>query len=195
MGVAVSGQTEERARRHRGKISRTGITAWLKAHLWQIVAVSALLVGLLLPAALWPTLPDGGRDAADERCAEPKATDAAPELPAEVELQTNEARPTLAIALADRQTADDSIIFATKDRKRLEDTNRLSVSAALLEFPRRTPVEPFSGLVSPKAEPEVGQTIIRLTICVDRGARFRPAPSKEPFAFTGPGSPTSTTPS
>jgi hypothetical protein len=170
--------------------------------LWPVISVVlltvAIVVALVLPLTLWFTLPDRGpaTDTASKsapsagndegatpqpppatdataRCREKKASHAAKVLPGAVDLETNQSRPTLAIALADRSSAEDSIVFATKGRKRLGDYGRRRVSAAFLEFPRRTPTDPFNGVVEPMTKPELGGTFVRLTVCVDRGARFK----------------------
>jgi hypothetical protein len=144
---------------------------WKRIGVGILLVVIAAIPAVLVLQALNP--PDGKDELA--KCKEVKATSAAP--PAKqgkgVELQTNRARPTLAIALADRQSAMDTIAFSTRDRQVVRDERNSRTSAVLLETPRRSAAEPFDGTVDLKAEPWVGGTIVRLSVCVDRGGALK----------------------
>jgi hypothetical protein len=144
---------------------------WRRIGIGFLLVLIAAIPALLLLQALKPG--DGKAELA--KCREPKATSAAP--PAKqskgVELQTNRARPTLAIALADRQSATDTIAFSTRDRQVVRDDRITRTSAVMLETPRRSAAEPFDGAVDLKADPWVGGTIVRLMVCVDRGGALK----------------------
>jgi hypothetical protein len=142
---------------------------------WRTVRTAAFWVGVVLvalaPAVYLAVALGGGdakRDQALDGCVEPKAARAAP--PGQIELQANRARPTLAIALADRPSASDTIAFSTKGRQFVPPESRARTSAVLLETPRRAPAERFDGAIGVKAEPWVGGTVVRVSVCVSRGA-------------------------
>jgi hypothetical protein len=108
-----------------------------------------------------------------ENCKELKARQAAPSKPPGIELQSNRARPSMAIALADQQSAIDSIAFSTKGRQTAPDNPRANTSAILTEAPRRAAAERFDGEVEAMAETLAGRTIVVLTVCVTRGDALR----------------------
>jgi hypothetical protein len=150
------------------RFRRAGVYA-----LYGLLLVVAVVPAVLVLDALRPGDKQTNAVADDKAmCREVKGKQAAPNNPENpgIELQSNRARPTLAIALADRQSAVDSISFSTKDRLLVPDTRRERTSAVLLETPRRSATEPFDGDVKVKASPLVGGTIVRLTACVDRGS-------------------------
>src|SRR5207247_2500223 len=118
-------------------------------------------------------------------CAEGKAVHAAPANKG-VALQANRARPTLTIALADRQSAADSISFSSKARQKVPDNKRARTSAAVIEQPRRSPSEPFDGKVAAKTTPAVGGTIVRLQMCVTRRGILRAGAFQGTVRIYGP---------
>lgn len=117
-------------------------------------------------------------DAGDvlNKCVENPARRAAPNNKG-IELQSNRARPTMAIALADKESAVDSITFSTKlspqSRRTVPDNQPARTSAVLTEFPRASAVAPFDGQVKTKATTAAGATVVQLTVCVVRGASLK----------------------
>jgi hypothetical protein len=67
----------------------------------------------------------------------------------------------------------DSISFSSKNRAKVPDSRRAPVSAIFLETPRRSASEPIDSGVDAKATSVLGQTVVRLTVCVDRGALLK----------------------
>ena len=111
-----------------------------------------------------------------DKCFEEQARRAAPGNKG-IELQSNRARPTMAIALADKESAVDSITFSTKvlpqGRQTVPDNPRARTSAVLTEFPRQSAVAPFNGQVKTRATTAAGATVVRLRLCVVRGAPLK----------------------
>lgn len=145
-----------------------------------VLTLLPLFLALLLPIAFiayeqFKARGSGGRDVLDE-CVEQPARRAAPGNKG-IELQSNRARPTMAIALADKESAVDSITFSTKfspaGRQTVPDRQPARTSAVLTEFPRQSAVAPFDGQVKTKATTAAGATVVRLTLCVVRGAPLR----------------------
>lgn len=156
----------------------------------KVLASILLLVTALAPAFVVREAlhPDDRAEVARAlgRCLEKKARRAATPSSSDVELQANRARPTLTIALADRLSAEDSISFSSKDRKRVQDSGRATTSAVFIETPRRSASEPMDGTVTAKATSELGQTIVRLTVCVDRGALLKAGAFQGTVRIYGP---------
>jgi hypothetical protein len=125
------------------------------------VAVPGVFVGLQLTTRAKPS-------GVHEACAEPKAKRAAPGKKG-VQLQANRARPTMALALADKTSDLDTISFSSKGRQRVPDNPRARTSAFLIETLRKSPASPYEGRVTVKANGAVGTTVVRLTVCVSRG--------------------------
>jgi hypothetical protein len=138
------------------------------------VGIVLVLAAALAPALILKTAFEDSASGRRDEC-EPTAVasgPAAPNTPADgtppadlAQLETNEARPTLSIAVADRGSASDSITFTSKGRTVVKPPPK----AVLLEAPRRAPAEPIDSAITLKTATVAGGTAVRLNVCVDRG--------------------------
>src|SRR5262249_3740553 len=118
----------------------------LQAAEWVALLALVLAPGLLV----WHALSrPSGKQAVVKSCNEPKARKAAPGKSG-VQLQTNRARPTMAIALADKESALDTITFSSKKRQVVPDIASANTSAVMIEPLRSGLIEPFDGKVNPE---------------------------------------------
>jgi hypothetical protein len=140
-----------------------------------LVAVVLLILAVLVPAALIAYSLSRTSDNEDvlKECREWKAQRAAPSNDGGVELQSNRARPSMVIALADTQSHVDMIGFSTKGRQTVPDKPRTRTSVVLTEAPRRAAAERFDGQLEARAETLAGATIVVLKVCVTRGEKLR----------------------
>ena len=145
-----------------------------------VLAILSLVLALALPVGfiVYEQIKAHDFDASDvlDKCVERPARRAAPDNKG-IELQSNRARPTMAIALADKESAVDFITFSTKfspqGRQTVPDRQPARTSAVLTEFPRQSAVAPFDGQVNTKATTAAGATVVQLKVCVVRGAPLK----------------------
>lgn len=193
--------------------------AWWKAD-WRhwrviliVVGVSAAVFAVFAPAVLLLHAFQGDdTESTLAQCAEPPTRRAAVipsprNKPQNIELETNRGRPTLTIALADQQSASDTITFQSKGRRTVLDIpspkppkgktpkgktpserKKLgpSTGAIFLETPRRAPAEPTDSKLRAKAEPIAGGTAVRLKICIDRGELLKAGTYQGTVRIFGP---------
>lgn len=158
---------------------RQRVKRWWKS-LGVLPALLPLILALVLPIAfiVYEQIKAHDFDASDvlNECFEQPARRAAPGNKG-IELQSNRARPTMAIALADKESSVDFITFSTKTspqgRQTVPDRQPARTSAVLTEFPRQSAVAPFDGQVTTKATTAAGDTVVQLRLCVVRGAPLK----------------------
>src|SRR4051812_14157823 len=91
---------------------------------WRVAAVAAASVAAVVPALLLLhafAQPSG--IGALKKCTAPKSPTTAAKRNKGVELQSNRARPTMALALADKQFVVDDITFSAKNRQVVSKAN------------------------------------------------------------------------
>jgi hypothetical protein len=150
------------------------------------VAVAVVIVALIPALLVLQAFNRDGQQSVLAQCSEIKAAKSAAVSDENIQLEANRQRPSLTIALADRQTASDAISFNSKGGLRIPDVQKARTSARFLEPLRRSSSEPLDSKVAARAQPLAGGSVMQLSVCVKRGELLKAGSYQGSVRIYGP---------